>query len=108
MPSVHLDGRKITDWRAFHAQCKTAFGFPDFYGQNMDAWIDCLSGLRDDDGMSSIRLGPDEVLEISVLHSNSLRQAAPAILAALEDCVAEVNQRYAEQGEKPALALLLR
>lgn len=108
MPSVRLDGREIMSWAGFHAQCKAAFGFPDFYGRNMDAWIDCLSGLRADDGMSSFSLGPDDVLEIEVLHADILRKSAPAILAALEECVAEVNGRYAECGEKPALGLLLR
>lgn len=85
-----------------------AFGFPDFYGGNMDAWIDCLSGLRDDDGMSSFVLGRDDVLQIEVSHSDFLREKTPGILAALEDCVAEVNERYAEHGEKPVLALVLR
>ena len=108
MPTVRLDARKITGWAAFHEECATAFGFPECYGRNMSAWIDCLSGMRDDDGMSSFVLGPDDMLHIEVAHSGSLRQTAPAILAALEDCVAEVNERCAEQGENPALSLLLR
>ncbi|HJV84012.1 MAG TPA: barstar family protein [Noviherbaspirillum sp.] len=108
MPSVRLDSRKITSWAAFHEQCKAAFGFPDFYGRNMDAWIDCLSGLRDDDGMSSFRLKPAETLEIELLHTDILRKSAPSIFAALEECVAEVNERYAGNGEQPALNLLLR
>lgn len=108
MPSVSLDGRRIGDWKAFHAACQAAFGFPDFYGRNMDAWIDCLSGLRDGDGMSKFTLGPDETLRIEILHSASLQQNAPEILEALEDCAAEVNERCIENGQKPPLSLLLR
>jgi hypothetical protein len=108
MPTVCLDGRIISDWSTFHEKCQAAFGFPDFYGRNMDAWIDCLSDLRDDDGMSSFVLGADELLQIELVHADMLRRKSPAILAALEDCIAEVNRRYAEQGEKPALSLLLR
>jgi RNAse (barnase) inhibitor barstar len=108
MPTVRLDGRKILDRESFHAECQARFGFPDFYGRNMDAWIDCLSGLRDDDGMSSFTLGPDEVLQIEIAHSDALRRQAPHILAALEECADEVNQRYIEYGEKPALSLVLR
>jgi RNAse (barnase) inhibitor barstar len=108
MPTVSLDGRELGNWKAFHDECQTAFGFPEFYGRNMDAWIDCLSGLRDDDGMSKFTLGPDEVLQIEVLHAAALRQQAPEILDALEECMAEVNERCAEFGEKPALSLLLR
>ena len=107
MPTVSLDGRRIADWKDFHAECQTAFGFPDFYGRNMDAWIDCMSGVRDGDGMSKFVLNEDETLCIEVLHSSSLQQKAPEILDALEDCAAEVNERCLEAGQKPPLSLLL-
>jgi len=108
MPSIQLDGRQLTDWNKFHDACKTAFGFPDFYGRNMDAWIDCLSGLRNDDGMSAYVLGEDEQLQIQILNSDVLRRDAPEILSALEECTAEVNLLCSESGEKPALGLVLR
>lgn len=108
MPAVRLDGSRIENWTTFHDACRTAFGFPDFYGRNMDAWIDCLSGLRDGDGMSAFTLGPGEVLEIELTHADALRRKAPDILDALEDCTAEVNERCVENGEKPVLALVLR
>jgi hypothetical protein len=105
MATVRLDGRAITDWPSFHRESRLKFGFPDFYGGNMDAWIDCLSTLRDDDGMAAFRLDTDETLTIEVLHSAALRRRAPHILDALEECVAAVNERYRENGEKPALEL---
>ncbi|MGE5621874.1 MAG: barstar family protein [Bacillota bacterium] len=108
MPAVQLDGKTIRNWRDFHRVSQVAFGFPGFYGHNMDAWIDCLSTLRDDDGMSRFTLGPDETLRIELLHTDFLRRQAPEILDALLDCAAAVNERYAENGEKPALAVLLR
>ncbi|HJV74844.1 MAG TPA: barstar family protein [Noviherbaspirillum sp.] len=108
MPVVRLDGSSIADWASFHDASRSAFGFPDFYGRNMDAWMDCLGTLRDDDGMSSFVLGADEMLEIELLQSKMLRQNAPDILEALEDCIAVVNERYLENGEKPALTLVLR
>lgn len=108
MPAVQLDGEIIRNWRDFHRESQAAFGFPEFYGHNMDAWIDCLSTLRDGDGMSKFTLGPDDVLEIEVLHAGFLRRHAPEILDALLDCAAAVNDRYAENGEKPALTVLLR
>ncbi len=108
MPVVSLDGRRIGDWNAFHAECRVVFGFPDFYGENMDAWIDCLSSLRDGDAMSKFTLAPDETLRIELLHAAALQQKAPEILDALEDCAAEVNERCIEKGQKPPLSLLLR
>jgi Barstar (barnase inhibitor) len=64
-----LDGRKITDWKSFHDECAAIFGFPVFYGRNMDAWIDCLTYVRQGDGMSQYVLGPAEPLVIHVLNA---------------------------------------
>ena len=108
MPTASLDGRRIADWKSFHDECRKAFGFPDFYGRNMDAWIDCLSGLRDGDGMTNVPLQDDEILCIEVLHADFLRQKSPEILEALEECTAEVNERCIESGQKPPLHLALR
>ena len=106
MASIRLDGTKIGDWPAFHAECKREFGFPDFYGNNMDAWVDCLSYLRDDDGMCKFRLDLDEVLRIEVIHASALHAKNPEIIEELQFCVEAINNRYADYGEKPALELV--
>jgi hypothetical protein len=108
MAHVRLNGAAITDWPSFHAQCREAFGFPDFYGNNLDAWVDCLSYLRDDDGMTRFRLAEDEVLEIEVAHADILRQQAPELLEEVTFCIEGINERYTDYGEKPALKLVLR
>ena len=107
MASVILDGRKLTDMNAFHRECELAFGLPAFYGRNISALIDCLSGVRDDDGMSRFVLAPDEVLDIELNDASIVSHEAPAVLAALEDTVDEVNLRYGEQGKTPPLRLVL-
>ncbi|RZI41424.1 barnase inhibitor [Herbaspirillum sp. HC18] len=107
MPVVALDAHSINNWNTFHAECQVAFGFPDVYGRNMDAWIDCMCGLRDDDGMTRFVLEPNEVLEIVVLHSDALRRRAPDILEALRASTEEVNERCAENGQKSVLKLVL-
>ena len=107
MATVRLDGAAIHDWPSFHAQCKEAFGFPDFYGNNLDAWVDCLSYLRDDDGMTRFQLGPDEVLEIEIANADQLQRQAPDLLEELAFVVEGVNERYEDYGEKPALTLKL-
>lgn len=108
MASVVLDGAAMTDWAAFHAQSRQVFGFPDFYVASMDAWIDCLSYLRDEDGMSRIRLGADEVLQIDILHADAWRAAQPEMLDEVLYCIAGINDRYADYGEAPALQCNLR
>ncbi|NMM25932.1 MAG: barstar family protein [Glaciimonas sp.] len=107
MPTVSLNGEAITNWEAFHNESQRMFGFPDFYGRNMNAWVDCMSYLRDDDNMSLFRLKPDEVLRIEVQHADFLRKQAPEILDDLTFCIEAINERYADYGEKPALELIL-
>lgn len=107
MATVRLNGTTISDPASFHAQCKTAFGFPDFYGHTMDAWVDCLSYLRDDDGMCRFKLGPDEILRIEIDNAAAMRAKAPDLLEELAFCVEGINERYADYGEKPALELVL-
>ncbi len=108
MANVILNGAEIGDWTGFHAQCQAAFGFPAFYGATMDAWVDCLSYLRDEDGMTRFRLKPNEVLEIVLRDSAAMRAAVPDILDEITFCIAGINERYADYGEQPALALVLR
>jgi hypothetical protein len=108
MASVALDGRKLTDMHAFHRECALAFGLPDFYGRNISALIDCLSGVRDNDGMSRFALADDEALDIELHDAAIVSHEAPAVLAALEDTVDEVNLRHTGQGKAAPLRLVLR
>jgi hypothetical protein len=107
MASVNIDGAAMVDWTSFHQQCQQAFGFPDFYAGTMDAWVDCLSYLRDADGMTAFRLKPDEVLQIAVSDAARMRDQAPDILEEMTFCIAGINERYEDYGEKPALKLVL-
>ena len=34
------------EYKNFHLKMSESFGFPDFYGKNLAALIDCLSDLR--------------------------------------------------------------
>ena len=108
MASAELNGSSIISWDSFHSECRQAFGFPETYGNTMDAWVDCLSYLRDEDGMSKFRLKPNEVLDIVVKDAVSLRERLPDLLEEITFCVAGINERYEDYGEKPALALVLR
>jgi hypothetical protein len=108
MASAELNGVVIDGWESFHAECRRAFGFPDFYGNTMDAWVDCLSYLRDEDGMTRFRLAPDEVLRIVVKDAAVMREEVPDLLEEMTFCIAGINERYEDYGEKPALELVLR
>ncbi|MRX10350.1 barnase inhibitor [Pseudoduganella sp. FT25W] len=105
MATAELNGAAIKDFAGFHSECKAVLGFPDSYGNTMDAWVDCLSYLRDEDGMSKFRLKPNEVLEIVIKDTAAMQ---PDILEEMTYCVAGINERYEDYGEKPALKLTLR
>ena len=42
-----LDGRKMVSREETHAYLKETFGFPDYYGKNLDALHDCLTEQKD-------------------------------------------------------------
>ncbi len=82
--------------------CKEEFGFPDFYGMNMDAWIDCLTYLDEGDGMCRFSLTKGEMLHIEVFDTEDFNFRLPEIFDALVECSAFVNRRY----ESPVLSLV--
>ncbi|MBI3229391.1 MAG: barstar family protein [Burkholderiales bacterium] len=108
MASTQLDGALIKDWDSFHDECQRAFGFPEFYGRTLDAWVDCLSYLRDADGMTRFQLGTDEKLRIEILHAEQMRQQVPDILEEISFCIGGINERYGDYGEQAALELVLK
>src|SRR3954447_24953290 len=106
MAIVRLASATISDWDSFHLVCQQVFGFPDFYGMNMNAWIDCLTYVDDDDGMSRFHLAIDEQVFIEVTDTHDLLKRLPDIVAALVSSTAAVNQRQIQDGKIPRLALV--
>jgi uncharacterized protein (DUF934 family) len=108
MASVILDGAAIRDEASFHAASRAAFGFDDHLAATMDSWIDALSYLRDEEGMTKFRLKPNEVLEVVIRNSAAMKAAVPDLLEELAFCIGGINERYEDYGEKPALKLVLK
>lgn len=108
MAVAELNGAAIVDEAGFHAESRRAFGFPESYADSIDAWVDCMSYLRDEENMTRFRLEPDEVLEIVILESEKMKAAVPDLLEEIAFCVGGINERYEDYGEKPALKLVLR
>jgi RNAse (barnase) inhibitor barstar len=102
---VAIDAAQITDWGGFHAVFAEAFGFPDWYGRNMDAWIDLMTYLDEDSATTSISVAPGEIVTIEVAGARRLRERLPEIYAALVECAAFVNWRRIERGGTAYLCL---
>ena len=91
---VTVDCSKISNWASFHDAFAEAFGFPSFYGRNMDAWIDCMSALDSPrDGLTSINCNPGEVVTLVLENVNVLIANERQIYDALIECAAFVNLR---------------
>ena len=108
MRTVTIPVGKIVDWPSFHDTFQRELGFPDFYGRNMDAWIDCMTSVNTpSDGLTSITVQPDEILILRIDEPFEFRRRCPEQNNALIECTAFVNYRRIEVGEPPVLALLL-
>ena len=67
--------------------------FPDYYGENMNAWIDCIDELSD----------KPTLLEID--NGKYLEENTPKLLNAILECGAFVNYRKIEVRKKPNLII---
>ncbi|WP_072032321.1 barstar family protein [Erwinia sp. 9145] len=89
----------------FHNKMKESFGFPDFYGKNTHAFIDCLTSLRyPEDGMTSITLKKDEILLLEV---NGLNYKNSEIANTFFSSIQYVNYRCTYLKDKDAIVILL-
>lgn len=103
---VRIDASTIADADSFHVAFAAAFGFPAFYGRNMDAWIDCMSDLDEPAaGMSALHVARGHTLALVVEHAGDFRARCPALFTALVDAAAFVNWRRLERGRPALLAL---
>jgi len=104
---VTVDFAKITDWDTFHSVFSERMNFPNFYGKNINAWIDCMSYIDDpDSGMSSVTVKPNESLEIVVLGTEAATKHCSEVFQGFVECVASVNQRFVESNTKTRLKII--
>ena len=104
VPVVEVPMSQIRDWDTFHDTFAQRLGFPDFYGRNMDGWIDCRPTPTKT--TACVRSPPArEVLTLQLEDCREFRTRCPEIYQVLIDCAAFVNWRRIEQGERPVLAL---
>ncbi len=106
MTVVPIDARRITDWDGFHDVFAKAFGFPAFYGRNMNAWIDCMSCVDAPElGMTTVHVQDGEVCVIRLTNAAGFPSRCPEVYAALTECTVVVNWRNLEAGDETMLAL---
>jgi RNAse (barnase) inhibitor barstar len=79
-----IDCASIHDWPSFHDEFDRVFAFPDSYGRNMDAWIDCMSSLdAPEDQLTGIHCARGRVLTIELGNVHGFKQRNPEQYAAI-------------------------
>jgi hypothetical protein len=103
---LKLDLTETSDLSDMHHRLAKVFGFPEFYGKNYPALVDCLSSLRyPEDGMTSVALASDsEVIELQV---RGLASCNKDILSIFLSAIETANDRLIQKALSPAIYLLL-
>ena len=106
MTLVRLDARKLIDSETFHVHLAEVFGFPPFYGKNLNALIDCLSDLDEPATlMTRIHVGRGNVLTVVIDGVEDLEESERVKLLPFLDAIAFVNARRIDAGDPPILAV---
>lgn len=104
---VRINSDEITDWPSFHALFQRAFGFPGFYGKNINAWIDCMGDLDHlREGMTSLCVNKGQLVVLEVHRAASFAARCPDQYRTLIEACAFVNTNRQMCGEPAILALL--
>ena len=104
--TIRINTDLIDSWTSFHQVFKIALGFPDFYGANMDAWIDCMTDIDDpNSGMTRLTVEPNATVLIELVNSENFRKSHEDIYFALLDCVAFVNMRKINENSHTLIAV---
>lgn len=93
--TIHIDGRELIGSEGFHDTFAKTMDFPNYYGRNMDAWIDCMGDRTEE----------DKVIALQIENYKEFKEAAPKQWLDLIECAAFVNWRQTNHGGSPILAL---
>lgn len=86
---VTIPVEKIVDWPSFHQVFQETLGCPEYYGRNMDAWIDCMTYV-DEPGMRAVTVNPGEIVVMRINNPFEFKKRCPERYAALVECTAFV------------------
>jgi len=106
MRTVRIQASAIDGELSLHREFASVMGFPGFYGENWNAWIDCMSYLTSPDaGMTTFHLASDEELRVDLVDGNSLQLRCPKVFETLAECAEAVNERFKSHGERALITI---
>ena len=105
---VRLETKGISDRESFFTVFAEPMGFPDFFGRNWDAWIDCMRSVdNESDGLSRVTVTAGGLLHIEVVDAEAFAIRVPDVFQHFIGCAAFVNQSRVTVGKQPLLSLVL-
>lgn len=106
MTLVRIDGASIQDQASFHRAFAAAFGFPDYYGGNFDAWIDVMTDVVEARHERSAT-GADAASSVVVVieDADGFKRRCPDVWLAFLECTAVVNGRSVVSGQAARLVI---
>ena len=102
---LEIDFAGIKQPSEMHILLKDIFGFPEFYGSNVHALIDCLSSLRyPKDGMTKVTI---EVNEILLIRIKNISKTSESVITHFIIAIESANSRQIRIGNSPSIHLSL-
>lgn len=102
---VTIEADRIVDWDSFHEVMAEAFAFPDWYGRNMNAWIDLMTYLDEDQATTGVFVAAGEIVTLDLRNGRRLHERCSEMYHALVECSAFVNWRRVQAGGTAYLCL---
>jgi len=104
---VTIDLSAVYDRDSFHDLMMASFGFPDFYGRNGNAFIDCLSDIDDPGtGMCGVSVKRGEVFTVHLQGWRNFAANHNEIATALIEEIGFVNEYLEDQGAGTKIKVL--
>ncbi|MEW4059434.1 barstar family protein [Bacillus siamensis] len=94
MEIVIIDGKDITSTEALHRTLKDQLDFPDYYGENLNALWDCLTGW--------IEYPLTLVWKNFEISQKALGSDADDVLELFQEAQEELGNRFVIQIEQPS------
>ena len=87
MKEIILDGKKFIDSQTTHEILKNVFEFPDYYGENLNAFWDCIT----DHAIDCLHEGNERIIWNDFdVSKNNIGEEAEILLQLLQ----EANEKY--------------
>lgn len=102
---VHTD--EIVDWDSFHRVFARDMRFIEGYGENMNAWIDCMGDWSRPDrkGLMQHEIARGEDLVLVLKSGVAFAERLPEMALAIWDGTGVVNARFAGTQTKQRILL---